>query len=216
MSRITLLYVILYQISLVIADSGSGSGEFTLPPTRSPVTYPPPPTRRKTSKQDPILAITIIGSVLAFIFIVVPVVRVKNLCFIGSLCNLFSPIKSMCIECDDCRSYDKPCMDDTCRNNMDPHADCLTKCINLSCNFILKWSCMITCFIINIFRCPYSESYLIQRDGKAHIDHVKYKTEYNEIGKMLQSHDNKTNVITEQPQMEDIVYVQPTRIQIED
>jgi hypothetical protein len=153
--------------------------------------------------------------IFGFFTIILPLIRSKNLCFLGSLCN-FSPLfRSICISCDDCESYDK-CSEYTPytpieNNNSDVCGYCCDKC----CHYTATYGCMFMCFFIDIFKCPYSESYLIEKNGDEYVYSVKNDPKYDKIANMLTKHDRKNNIF-KPPPMQNPIYVQPSRIEIND
>lgn len=199
------------------SDSGSGEEDITLPPISSPTPSPTPSDDGDNLKKN--VGWFIILGLFVFFTFILPLVRSKNLCFLGSLCNFSPLVRGICISCDDCSCYDR-CSEYTpyMPQEHHHHADYCSYYCDKCCHYTATYGCMFMCFFIDIFKCPYGDSYITEKNGSVYATTpatTAYDSKYNTIANTLKKHDQSKNVF-KPPPTHNSVYVQPSRIVIDD
>lgn len=173
------LIILLIQIVFVdsfprklLSTSGSGSGSgsgsdvdsnLNVSTTPIPITtnnYITPNSKRGVDYNAAYTVITIVG-ILFILCVVLPLIRTKNLCYLGTCCNKISykicRTQGCCTGCDDC------CTESECECSSSESSRHQGGTLDLCCACICHCICHCICKIINLFSCPYEESYVLYR-----------------------------------------------------
>ena len=185
----------------------------------------PPPTFRsnKENGTTTIIILSVIFGNFALWGIIIPLIRSKNLCCLGSLCNLSPTCRDCCVECgcdDYCTKQKQDNCIDECENGTEANPRSSNDCCTAICfNIIIKivtFSSIAICFVINIFSCKYESSYYISRYGESYLHNVENDPQYHKSRAILKKHDDmKSNIMRHNalpPPMENIVNQQPNAI----
>lgn len=231
MKRISFLFILcLIQVidsQYIDSSSGDYSANNIVATTFQPTTFSPTLSPTKNSSDvslvQKIVLILVFGSML-LLCIIVPIIRSKNICYIGSLCNICTGCKEYMINCgcDDCcgDNIKNNCIDETY-----PHGYYRTNNKkSISCSVLYHWMvkyfCITICYVINIFSCPYGDSYYKYKLGESYNHNIQNDPKYDTVLTLLQQHDNKKNknivIVDKPPTILNSVDEQPHRININD